>query len=277
MDKITKNAYAKVNLALEVLDEFEGYHKVNNLMIKIDLYDTLKFTKRNDNIINFPNNPFPNNIILKAIDLFYKEYNITNGLDIELIKNIPSEAGLAGGSSDGAVTLLMLNELFEVNASEEKLKDLASKLGSDVPFFISSNLALCTNRGEVINDIDIDVKPINILLIKIKEGLSTKEVYKNYIYQNIERVNNFNNIYQALKTNDLDLLNNSIFNDLTTPALKLSTKLNDLYNKLNTIYKTHLSGSGPTMYMINPKEDVINKVRSIVDKDTLVIEVTTTK
>ena len=100
---IKELAYAKINLALEVMDVENGYHKVNNLMIPIDLYDELTFEESDK--IELINNEFEDNIILKAAKLFIDKYNINSGVRINLIKNIPSAAGLAGGSSDAGATL----------------------------------------------------------------------------------------------------------------------------------------------------------------------------
>ena len=152
---IKEKAYAKINLALEVMDVKDGYHMVNNLMIPIDIYDEITFKKSDK--IELINNPFPDNIILKAANMFIEKYNIKSGVKMELIKNFPSAAGLAGGSSDGAATLRGLNKLFDNVATKEELLDMAASLGSDVPFFIDMKLALCTGRGEIINPCNITI------------------------------------------------------------------------------------------------------------------------
>jgi 4-diphosphocytidyl-2-C-methyl-D-erythritol kinase len=143
---VIKKAYAKINLALEVKNKIDGYHKVNNVMIPIDLYDeiVLKIAKKDSITCGVE---IENNICEKALKLFKERFGIDKGVSIFIIKRIPVMAGLAGGSTDAAATLMGLVELFNLEVSNKELFDLAKELGSDVPFFISNQLALCTNRG----------------------------------------------------------------------------------------------------------------------------------
>lgn len=257
-------AYAKINLALEVMDLVDGYHKVNNIMIPISIYDELELSISDD--VYVVDDQINDNICVKAAKLFLERFNINNGVCIKLKKNIPLMAGLAGGSTDAAAVLKGLNKLYNVNASNDELKDLASKLGSDVPFFIDTKIALCTNRGEVINPLDINTPNINVLLIKPQIGLSTKEVYQKYIYEGISKKDNIENIIKALDSNDLELLKNNIFNDLALPALSLSDDLNNIYSKIkNEDINIYISGSGPTMYVLNPTDKEIEKIKEIAD------------
>lgn len=255
---IIEYAYAKINLALEVMDVKDGYHMVNNLMIPIDLYDKLTF-EPNDTI-ELINNEFEDNIILKAAKLFVNKFNINSGIKITLEKNIPSAAGLAGGSSDAAATLRGLNRIFNDIATHDELLELASELGSDVPFFIDTKLALCTNRGEKVNKVDVESFVFDLLLIKPKTGLSTKEVYKNYVYQNVSKREKIDNIIKAIKYCDTFSLKENIFNDLTKTALNLNTELNTIYNDLKKRTDIYLSGSGPTMFIIDPDIDVVSYI-----------------
>ena len=177
---IYERAYAKINLALEVMDSVDGYHIVNNLMVGISLYDELEFSKASS--IYVEDDFLVDNICIKACKLFFNHFKIDGGVCIKIKKNIPIAAGLAGGSSDAASCLRGLNRLYNVNASNSELKEIAKLLGSDVAFFIDNQLALCTNRGEVINHIDVEPFPMNVLLIKPMASLSTKLVYQNYVY-----------------------------------------------------------------------------------------------
>ena len=255
---IKEYAYAKINLALEVMDVVNGYHKVNNLMIPIDLYDELTFEKSDK--IELLNNEFEDNIILKAAKLFISKYNINSGVRINLIKNIPSAAGLAGGSSDAGATLRGINHLFGDIATDYELLTMAEELGSDVPFFIETKFALCDNRGEKVNPINSKYKSFNIMLIKPQSGLSTKEVYSIYEYDESNKLKRINEIIENVIDNDIDKLKLNIFNDLTTPALKLNQDFNYIYNDLKNKTNIYLSGSGPTMFIIEPEQDIIDYV-----------------
>lgn len=262
---VIEKAYAKINLALEVMQKVDNYHMVNNLMVPISIYDELELEK-DDNIF-VVNDKIEDNICIKAAKLFLDKYNIKTGVKIKLDKKIPQAAGLAGGSTDAAAVLKGLNRLYNINASNQELKELAAMLGSDVPFFIDTKIALCTNRGEIINTLDINVPNINVLLIKPELGLSTKEVYQNYKYNGISKLDKINNIIEALKDNDINKLKNNIFNDLAPIALKLNNELNQLCSELSLNHTIYISGSGPTMYIIDPTDDEIDEIKNSIEKN----------
>ena len=268
---IKVRAYAKVNLALEVMDVVNGYHAVNNIMIPISVFDELSFEKsKKDEVIVF-GGYIKDNIIEKALKLFKTKYCIPNCTSINVAKRIPMAAGLAGGSSDAAATLLGLRELFGIAASDEELEELGAQLGSDVPFFIKNRVALCTGRGEKVAPFDFEVPTIDLLIIKTQVGLSTKEVYKHYKYKNESKSTKINNIIDALKAGDVEKLSNNIFNDLEEVSLSLSKELNDLYSLLKKNgYKPFVSGSGPSMYLLNPSSEDIKKIRSLLPENTYV-------
>ena len=257
-------AYAKINLALEVMDVKDGYHMVNNLMVPISLYDELLFEKSDE--IELINNEFKDNIIIKAAKLFFEYTKINNGVKITLNKNIPSAAGLAGGSSDAAATLRGLNRLYNTNLTKNELIDLSAQLGSDVGFFILNKPALCTGRGEIVNPINSNLSKIDLLLLKVDKGLSTKEVYKNYEWDKISKESNINNLILGINNNDINLIKDNIFNDLKNTSLSLNSDMNDLYQLLiNNGLDPYVSGSGPTIYLFNPTKEEINKAKSLVN------------
>lgn len=267
IDMVKEIAYAKINVALEVMDEKDGYHMVNNIMVPISLYDELYLEACND--IYIVDDNIKDNICLKAARLFLDYFNIEGGVKITLKKNIPTSAGLAGGSTDAAAVLKGLNKLYNVNAKNDELHYLAKQLGSDVPFFIDCVPALCTNKGEEVHPILSALGNIPILLIKPSIGLSTKLVYQNYKYLGISKEDKLLNLTKAIKTNDKKLLINNIFNDLEGTSLKLSKPLNDIYNILKQSYDVHISGSGPTMFILDFNGDVA-KIKEELPKDTFV-------
>lgn len=267
---IVKKAYAKINLALEVKNKIDGYHMVNNLMVPIDLYDDVIVEKSEEDVIEC-NIDIKDNICLKAIKLFKEKYNITTGVKLIINKRIPIMAGLAGGSTDCANTLLGLCELFNIEKNDEELYEICNKLGSDISFFINTKLALCTNRGEVVNPINIEYKPINILIVKPKVGLSTKNVYSIYKWDNSDKRNKIDNIIKALECNDLELLEENIFNDLENCSLQLSNDLNKLYNEYKELnLKPHVSGSGPSIFFVNPTDNEIELINSLLSSEDFI-------
>lgn len=258
---IVEKAYAKINLSLEVLDKREdGYHGVNTIMVPIDLYDELTFIE-NDEILYRTNLPIEDDIVLKACNLFYKKYNIKKGVCITLEKGIPIQAGLAGGSADAAACLRGLNRLFNINAPLKELEEICNLIGSDVSYTLYQKPAYCTGRGEVINLLDYNYDKYPITLIKPEFGISTSMVYQAYSHENKDRNININNIKKGLLSNDLDLIKNNIFNDLSKISIDM-TPLLDIYNDIKNLgYDVFLSGSGPTLFMFeeNPSLSSIKK------------------
>ena len=152
-------AYAKVNISLDIVGKRDdGYHLLRMIMQNIDLYDEIIVEKNNkDIIIECNKNYVPTdsrNLAYKAAIAFKERYNIAEGVKIKIFKNIPVSAGLAGGSTDAATVLKIMNKLFEVNASDEELMELGLKLGADVPYCIKGGTALCEGLGEIITPLN---------------------------------------------------------------------------------------------------------------------------
>lgn len=264
-----ERAYAKINLSLEVLNTDEkNYHLVNTIMVPINIYDEIELEK-NDEII-IVNDVIENNIMYKAAVLFFKSFNINGGVKIKYKKNIPMEAGLAGGSSDAAAVLMGLRKLYKPSITDSELENLCSYLGSDVAFFIKTKLAKCSHYGEIVNPINLKLPKMKVLLIKPNFGLSTKLVYQNYQYEVCDRSVYEENIYKALKENNSQLLDEYIFNDLNKTSLLLSSDLRYLYTILSKYNKVHISGSGPTMFILNPSDDDVERIMAEAKEDTYV-------
>lgn len=266
---VTELAFAKINLALEVFPtRNDGFHEVNNLMIPLELHDVLTFEKISKGIllVDATNIPKEINYIYKAALLFMKKYKIDSGVKITLKKNIPFKAGLAGGSADASATLRGLNKLFDENDSLENLEDLASKLGSDMPYCLYQRFSLCTGRGEKVTLLESNINSdLDVLLIKPNFGLSTPLIYKEYNYEGISKKENIDNIINSVKNCDLGMLMNNIFNDLKQPALKVSRRLNEIIKEIEELgIRVYMSGSGPTLYIFNIKENQLKKLKKLL-------------
>ena len=151
-------APAKINLSLRIHGpRSDGFHEIETFIAPISLYDEIKIEQRSGKQkIAFrcddPSVPQgEDNIVVRAANVFFEETQIASGVSIELKKRIPHGAGLGGGSSDGASTLLALNELFETNLPREALAKMAETIGSDVPFSIFQCAAVYKGRGELVS------------------------------------------------------------------------------------------------------------------------------
>ena len=183
-DKITVKAPAKINLTLHITGKRpDGYHTLKSVMQSISLCDTVTVVlngKAGSIEISCTEPSIPcdsRNIAYKAAEVFYDETGIpNNGINIHIEKNIPSEAGLGGGSSDGAAVFYALNIIHGKPLSEDELCKISARVGADIPFCIKGGTVLCEGIGEIMTPL----KPLPdcyIVIGKGTEGISTKEAY----------------------------------------------------------------------------------------------------
>src|SRR5262245_1109417 len=179
-------APAKINLSLRVLGRrSDGFHEIETLIAPISLCDEITIRQRpGKKEIAFrcddPSVPKgEDNIVVRAANLFFEETKVTAGVSIDLQKRIPHGAGLGGGSSDAASTLLALNELFETNLPREALARMAEMIGSDVPFFVFQSAAVCKGRGELVSPTKLH-EQLSVLLLKPEFGVSTQWAYSRW-------------------------------------------------------------------------------------------------
>ncbi len=179
-------APAKINLSLRVLGcRSDGFHEIETLIAPISLCDEIKIEQRSGKQeIAFrcddPSVPKgEDNIVVRAVNVFLQKTKITSGISIALKKRIPHGAGLGGGSSDAASTLLTLNELFETNLPRETLAKMAGMIGSDIPFFIFQSAAVCKGRGELVTPTRLR-EQLSILLLKPEFGVPTQSAYSRW-------------------------------------------------------------------------------------------------
>src|SRR6266516_4438096 len=178
-------AYAKINLTLDVLGQrADGYHDLATVMQTVDLYDTICLSATEDNqvriVCTMPELSNDDNLAARAVRLVRQRLAIRQGVLIELHKRIPMAAGLGGGSSDAAAVLLALQQWWQLQLSWNDLLDLASSLGSDVPFFLTGGLALCEGRGERVTPLAYywPASTRWLLLLKPSISVSTAAVFR---------------------------------------------------------------------------------------------------
>lgn len=177
-------APAKINLYLHILGRRpDGFHELETLMAPISLGDTLDLDLIPSGIEFTCSDPAlsdaKDNLATKAAQLFLTEFKLTTGVRIHLEKAVPVGAGLGGGSSDAAAVLLALRQLTGIKCDDAKLAELAARLGSDIPFFIYSQPAICKGRGEIIEPMTLK-ENLQGLLVHPGFGVSTPWAYKTY-------------------------------------------------------------------------------------------------
>jgi 4-diphosphocytidyl-2-C-methyl-D-erythritol kinase len=180
-------APAKINLSLKVLGRrSDGFHEIETFIAPISLCDEIKIEQRSGKQqIAFrcddPSVPKgEDNIVVRAANVFFEQTKVSSGVSIMLKKRIPHGAGLGGGSSDAASTLLALNELFETNLPREALAKMAEIIGSDVPFFIFQSAAVCKGRGELVRPTSLR-EQLSLLLLKPNFGVPTPWAYFRWL------------------------------------------------------------------------------------------------
>ena len=261
---------AKINLTLEVLGKREdGFHDIQSIMQMINLYDYLTINVEPSQKFEIklagdnPNIPYnEKNIVYKAIVLFVEKTNLApHKFNVFIQKNIPTEAGLAGGSSDAVGTFLGINHLFNNPLSDKELNDLCAKLGSDLNVILMGGCVLAKGRGENVMALPFVEYPVS--LIKPNNlGISAKEGYQKYAQlenkpQNdntskmIELLNKSEDV-RPLLCNDLEI---AVFNDYEQLQKIKSVNPNSI-----------MSGSGSTYFVL---EDKLNKVEDYWFKEGL--------
>ena len=247
-------AYAKVNISLDIVGKREdGYHLLEMIMQSIDLYDEIVIEKQKKEITIKCNKPYvptdERNLAYKAAQLFIEKYDIDSGVNINIKKNIPVCAGLAGGSTDAATVLKIMNSLFNINASDEELMILGLKLGADVPYCIKGGTALCKGIGEEVTALK-GFKDKVIVLVKPPFGVSTNSVYQEF---NIEKARNHPNtglIINANNNDNLKMVCDNMKNLLENVTLRKHKILINIKEEMrhNGAMGTMMSGSGPTVF-----------------------------
>mgnify|MGYP001336624059 CR=1 FL=1 len=252
--KLSVKAPAKINLALDVLKKREdGYHEVKMVMTTIDLADRLDITLLEEDEIRVESSSgiIPDdkrNLAYKAAELLKERFQIKQGCKIEITKNIPVAAGLAGGSSDCAAALKGLNELWNLGLTKAQLAELGSELGSDVAFCVYGGTALATGRGEKITPIASPV-PAWVILAKPPLGISTANTYQQVNVKTCEHPN-VDLMIEALEEQNYEKMCQHLGNSLESVILEnypIVKKIKEKMKKLGAD-GVLMSGSGPTVF-----------------------------
>ena len=266
--KITIKSPAKINLHLEVIGKREdGFHELAMIMQNIDLSDFLELEINNEGLIKLETDCnelsiSSDNLIVKSANLLREKLNTEYGANIFLKKNIPIGAGLAGGSSNAAATLIGLNKLWNLNLDKKTLCSLSSMLGSDIPFFINGGIQLCFGKGEILEKLDSNFEYGVLLLKNPNISVSTADTYKKYSSSFCDSYLTSKKMIEKtrknLRDNGLKRLNfdnkhMTIKNDLQLVVEKENKSVKQalfLLSNLKNCLTYSMSGSGPTCFAL---------------------------
>ena len=266
MDNISLKALAKINLGLDVVRRREdGYHEVRMIMQTIHLYDKLEITKTKEpgivitsNLSYVPTNE--NNLVYKAAKILMDEFNIQEGVSVNLIKRIPVAAGMAGGSSDAAAMLYGMNQIFDLKLSRKELMERGVKIGADVPYCLMRGTALAEGIGEELTQLPPMVK-CPVLIAKPQISVSTKFVYEN-LKLNEETIHpDIDQLIADIKNKDLHAIAGHMGNVLETvtiPEYPVIAEIKEQMMKSGAV-NAMMSGSGPTVFGLFEDEETVQK------------------
>jgi 4-diphosphocytidyl-2-C-methyl-D-erythritol kinase len=282
--KIVRNANAKINLGLDVLRKREdGYHEVKMIMQMVNLYDTLTFESRDDMeiVIDTDHGALPcdeHNLIYKAALVLFEEVQRKIGVHVKLEKRIPIAAGMAGGSTDAAATLLALNEMMGYPLTVDRLQEIAVRVGADVPYCVMGGTALSEGIGEKLT---ILPKPPEAYLVIAKPDIdvSTAFVYQNLHLENVSKHPDIDGMIQALEDGDLQGITKRMENVLETVTIPHYPVINTIKEScmqagaLNAL----MSGSGPTVFAVFDERGKAENAAKAIRKAALAKEIFVTE
>lgn len=263
MDSIKVQASAKVNLTLDVTGKRDdGYHNIESIFQSINIYDTITVSKSLNPLIDVscddPSIPCgKTNIVYKAAKLFFEKTGISHGITINIEKNIPTQSGLGGGSSDGAAVLFALNVLFNTELDNKELTYLGGQISADTAFFTVGGTAFASGIGDVIEPIRF-IPNVDIVVSKGYSSISTPSAYKKIDMLTNLRHPKTDKLLKAIDKGKF--LNNC---NLCENIFEAVTKLNDVNEIKRKMIRfgaltSLMSGSGSAVFGIfaNSKEAI---------------------
>lgn len=262
-------SHAKINLSLNVISSRDDkYHDLDSIMLPLEFHDSILLTKLKravDNYVtidDFTVDTFNHNLATFAIEKMADAYKFDTKFRIFIHKVIPLQAGLGGGSSNAAFTMIGVNKMLKLNLGKEELQRLGLSLGADVPFFFDNVPARINGIGEIIKPISIKNNYF-VLLVKPSKGCSTKEVFARFdASKNKTKPANIDNVVKALEEGDDDLLASSIGNSLESVAMDLVPEIKEIKDFLVSkgLKIVLMSGTGSTVFALSNDKALLKKI-----------------
>jgi 4-diphosphocytidyl-2-C-methyl-D-erythritol kinase len=246
----TLQAQAKINWFLLIMGRRDdGFHEIQTLMQRVTLADALTFEEADHiELISSMDIPAEDNLVWRAAMMLKDHTGTTKGARITLEKTIPDSAGLGGGSSDAATALMGLNRLWKIGLSTETLMALASRLGSDVAFFLGEPVAEATGRGETVSAVELK-RPWTLLIAKPDFGVSTPWAYQ-HATQRADRPIDTSEFCRRLDAGDFGTLENLMVNHLEPPVIEAHPEVWEITDLMRDAGArvSAMSGSGTAVF-----------------------------
>lgn len=268
---IKEKAFAKINLFLNVLNKRnDGFHDLEMVMASIELHDKLTFEADVMGKISVTSNVEitknqEDNIVYKVACFLQEEFQISQGVIINLEKNIPLAAGLAGGSADAAATFRGLNRLWKLKLTLEDMAKLSEHLGSDIPFCIYNKLCIAKGRGEDLMFLKHKLKT-PILLVNPNINISTKDVFDRVKKEDFVDVK-ISGMTSAIYNKNNELMARELFNSLEKVAFEMEPKIKELKHQMIDLGLDGvlMSGSGSTVFGMAKDKEKLKYVKEIMN------------
>lgn len=274
------NAYAKINLGLDVVARRpDGYHDLKMVMQTIDLHDVItieaipEVTGSSEDgkiIVTCSDETLPSdeaNLAGRAARLLFKEFSITDNLEIDIKKNIPVAAGLGGGSADAAAVLKGVNEYFGLDLSDEELMERGAKLGADIPFLIRGGTATAHGIGEIIEPLGTP-DGLSVIVAVPDIRVSTKDVYEEYDRITLNRPHpDIEHLKAAIEMDDTgcipEFLGN-VLEEVTVPKYPVIDRIKEIMMS-NGAAGSLMSGSGPAVFGLFVDDSSVEKAYNALE------------
>lgn len=254
MKEIVAKSYGKINLSLDILyKRDDNYHEIKSVMQSIDLHDRLIFREQESGITIDSNNP---DVPLDSQNLVYKAWQALKpfseeekGINIYIEKNIPIAAGLAGGSSNSAITLQVLNKLWKLNLSQGELREIGSKIGADIPFCIMEGTALAEGIGDKLTPL----KPfVDKDILICNPGIQVPTSYAYSLVDTEEERFDLRDMLSAIERDDIAEVGKALKNKMEKPIIDkypIIQRIKDIMDSSGSLGSL-MTGSGPTVFGI---------------------------
>lgn len=273
-------ANAKINLSLKILGTREdGYHLLEMVNLPVELHDIISvepFVGQHSFITcdDLRLRDVKHNLCNKALEEMRKEFGFKKEFLIDIHKEIPFAAGLGGGSSNAATVVKAINALLHLKADPAVLNQVGSRIGADVPFFLTNMPAKVSGIGEIMEPIPVK-KHYFCLIVKPEEGLSTKDVYAicdQFPKQEI----NTQGVIDGLANDDLDLVARSMGNDLMAPAISLLPVVGEIVDDMKKLGfpVSMMSGSGSSCFALSKDQKKLREAYHYFEKKGYIVNLT---